>query len=56
MYTEHLFLDEETLKEPLLCDTCQGSGGWDISEDCETYTEWKDCPDCQGTGMQKENN
>lgn len=33
------------------CRTCDGSGGWDISTDCEVYDQWEDCPDCDGSGV-----
>ena len=33
------------------CGTCEGLGGWDKSSDCETYDNWEDCPECEGTGV-----
>lgn len=32
------------------CLTCKGSGGWNMSRDCEVYDEWTECPECDGTG------
>ena len=34
----------------MICETCGGSGGYDISTDCEVYDNWKECPICEGTG------
>lgn len=42
-----VFMDD-TLFET--CLTCDGEGGWDASVDCESYDEWIDCIDCEGTG------
>jgi len=48
-----MLLDIEIMIDPEegLCETCGGSGGWDIADDCEVYDEWVDCQDCQGTGI-----
>jgi DnaJ-class molecular chaperone len=32
------------------CRSCGGDGGYDASTDCETYDDWQECPDCEGTG------
>ncbi len=34
-----------------LCPSCDGSGGWDRSTDCEVYDDWIDCTACDGAGM-----
>jgi len=39
---------ENEFKE--LCDVCEGSGGWDISTDCEVYDHWVECQVCEGEG------
>lgn len=38
------------------CEACNGSGGFDASSDCETYDDWQDCLECNGTGMVKPGN
>lgn len=42
--------DSEETTTFKVCEICDGAGGWDISRDCEVYDEWKECPNCLGTG------
>ena len=32
------------------CPDCGGIGGFDRSNDVETYDDWAACPFCEGTG------
>lgn len=36
------------------CPTCHGMQGWDRATDIEVYDDWRDCPECEGTGEVEE--
>ncbi len=47
--------EREFENTPLIeCPTCEGSGGWNISQDREVYDEWKECIRCNGEGFIEE--
>jgi DnaJ-class molecular chaperone len=39
------------MKTNHLCQTCDGMGGFDASQDCEAYDDWRDCETCGGSGL-----
>lgn len=41
-------------EEQLECPDCKGLGGFDVSTECEVYEDWKECVNCQGTGIADE--
>lgn len=36
---------------PIICEVCDGSGGWDKSRDPEVYDDFEECIYCGGTGQ-----
>lgn len=42
--------DTQKIVEYMMCQSCDGLGGYDASSDCETYDLWQNCDMCEGRG------